>query len=82
MAFAHRMKRATAVRTCIFEHKGAMRRNDVISHLLLAIFMKPDILSPNSHFVPIRFLVEVMIWKKNLIWKENFEMQIKCGSQN
>lgn len=20
--------------------------------------------------------------KKNLIWKENFEMQIKCGSQN
>lgn len=38
----------------------------VISHLLLAIFMKPDILSPNSHFVPFRFLVEVMIWKKKL----------------
>lgn len=34
MAFAHRMKRAIAIRTGIFEHKSAIRRNDVISHLL------------------------------------------------
>lgn len=34
MAFAHRMKRAIAVWTGIIEHKSAIRRNDVISHLL------------------------------------------------
>lgn len=36
MAFAHRMKTSqnSPVQTSIIEHKSAMRRNDVICHLL------------------------------------------------